>query len=109
MSTFVLLTRLAPEALHSPHTLEALEEQVARAVREACPSVQWVTNLAVSGPYDYLDIFQAPTAEDAMKVAAIVRVAGHAYTELWPAIAWRSFKSMVEQLPDEIGMSVVTH
>lgn len=109
MSTFVLLTRLAPEALRSPHSLEMLEEQVARAVREACPSVRWVTNLAVSGPYDYLDIFEAPTAEDAMKVAAVVRVAGHAHTELWPATEWQSFKSMVEQLPEEIGMSVVTH
>ncbi len=108
MSTFVLLTRLAPEALRTPHSLEALEEQVARAVREACPSVQWVINLAVAGPYDYLDVFRAPTVEDAMKVAAVARLAGHAYTEVWGATEWPSFKRMIEQLPDEIGMSVVT-
>jgi hypothetical protein len=36
--------------------------------------VTWRANYAVLGPYDYLDIFETPDIEAAMKVSTIVRL-----------------------------------
>ena len=36
-----------------------------------------------------------------MKVAALVRTYGHASTEIWPAMEWKQFKSIISTLPDE--------
>lgn len=100
MPTFVLLTRLSPEALASPSALESLEHEAMRRISNECPSVEWITNYAVLGPYDYLDVFTAPDVETAAKVATIVRVFGHAQTETWAAVEWSRYKELVRALPD---------
>lgn len=109
MSTFAMLTRLSPEAVRSPHAVEILEGRVKRAVEHECPDVEWVASYAILGPYDYLDVFRAPDVATATKVAALVRIAGHATTEVWPATEWERFKRMVATLPDELGMALVSH
>ena len=83
MQTFVMLTRLTPEAVRSPRALEELERRVTQHVRDACPHVEWIGSYAVLGPYDYVDIFRAPNLDTATKVSAIVRTYGHAQTETW--------------------------
>lgn len=105
MSTFVMLTRVSPETLRSPRGVEVLERVAMTAVRAECPGVEWLESYAVLGPYDYLDIFTAPDIETATKVATLVRIAGHAHTEVWPATEWTRYKEMVRELP-EIGTVV---
>lgn len=95
-----MLTRLSSEAARSPKSLEELERKVAERVRKECPDVKWVTNYAVLGPYDYLDVFRAPDTETAFKVAALVRTFGHAHTEIWSAVEWARFKDMIRDLSD---------
>jgi uncharacterized protein with GYD domain len=109
MSTFIMLTRLSPESVGSPHAVEVLEGRVKRAVQLECPEVEWVASYATLGPYDYLDVFRAPDVATASKVAALVRIAGHATTEVWAATEWDRFKQMVATLPDDVGMAVVSH
>jgi uncharacterized protein with GYD domain len=99
MNTFVMLTQIAPGALASPRALEDLERQVMERVRAECPEVEWLTSFAVLGPYDYVDAFKAPDIETAMKVAAMVRIYGHARTEVWAATEWTRFKDLVRHLP----------
>jgi uncharacterized protein with GYD domain len=98
MQTFVMLTRLSPDALTSPGSLKKLERQAAENVRSKCSRVKWLHNYAVLGGCDYLDIFQAPDIETAMQVSAIVRSFGHATTEIWPVTEWSRFKELIRDL-----------
>ena len=95
MLTFVMLTRLSPEAVRSPQALEQLERKAMERVRKECPDVQWVANYAILGPCDYLDIFRAKDVETAAKVSTLIRTFGHAQTEIWTATEWDRFKEIV--------------
>ena len=99
MATFVMLTRLSHQALQNPSSLEALNEAVALRIRTDCPRVEWKASYVILGPTDYLDIFEAPDNDEALKVATIVRTFGHATTEVWGATEWERFVSMVRNLP----------
>ncbi len=98
MGSYVMLTKISPESMTSPGNLTKLEEQVQSAVKKHCPQVKWLSNYAVLGPYDYLDIFEAPDEVTASKVATIVRSFGHATTETWPAIPWARFEALLREL-----------
>lgn len=100
MPTFIMLTRLSPDSVRSPKSLEELERQVMERIRSECPQVEWLHDFAVLGPYDYLDIFRAPDTDSAFKVATILRTFGHAHTEIWTATEWAKFKDMVRHLPN---------
>lgn len=97
MPSYVVLTRVSPEAVKTPETLRELEQQVKDRVNKECPEVRWISNYVVMGPYDYLDIFEAPDNETAMRVSTIIRSAGHSSTELWPTTEWTQFRDQVLQ------------
>jgi uncharacterized protein with GYD domain len=99
MNTFVMLTSVAPEMVHTPQVLETLEQKAMKHVRAECPDVKWVANYAVLGRYDYLDVFTAPDVATATKVSTIIRSYGGAHTEVWPATEWRDFKRMLNAMP----------
>jgi uncharacterized protein with GYD domain len=99
MLTFIMLTRLSPDALRSPGSLEELERKAMEQIRKECPQVEWLHNFAILGPCDYLDIFGAPDLETAMEVATIIRTYGHASTEVWTATEWQKYKEMLRKLP----------
>ncbi len=109
MNTFVMLTRVSHEGLRSPQALESLEKEVMAQVRSQCPDVSWLHSYAVLGPYDYMDIFEAPDVASAMRVATLIRTLGHAESEVWPATAWGTFKDMLHGLPREAGEHVAAH
>jgi len=98
MGTYVMLTKVSPESMAAPAKLKTLEEDVKTKVKQYCPQVKWIANYAVLGPYDYLDVFEAPDELMASRVATIVRSFGHATTETWTAIPWAKFRTMVDEL-----------
>ena len=100
MPMFVMLTRLSPEAVRHPQAYELFERAAMSAIEAECPQVRWLHSWAVLGPHDYLDVFQAPDLESAARVAALVRLAGHAQTEVWGAVEWPAFREMVRTLPE---------
>jgi uncharacterized protein with GYD domain len=98
MATYVLTTRLAPEAIRDPRGYEELGRKVVEAINAECPEVRWLASYAILGPYDYLDVFEAPDNDAAIKVGAIVRSFGHATTETWPATPWERFREIIHQV-----------
>jgi uncharacterized protein with GYD domain len=92
MPTYVVLTRLTPEAVKTPGELKRLERVVAEHVRRDVPQAKWIANYAILGPYDYLDIFEAPDETTAAKVVMIIRSYGHGQTETWTAMPWERFE-----------------
>ena len=56
MPTFIMLTRLKPDAVRSLQGLEQLERDAMKRVREECPNVEWLNSYAVLGPCDYLHL-----------------------------------------------------
>jgi len=98
MSTFIMLTRLATGTPRSPENLEELERSAIQQVESRCSSVRWLSSYAVLGRSDYVDIFEAPDIETAMKVSALIRTFGHADTEVWPAVEWQRFKTIARSL-----------
>ena len=95
MGIYVMLTKISPYAVKNLEKLKEIEQHAEKLIEENCPNVKWLMNLVVFGPYDNLDIFEAPSDEEAAKVAMIIRSFGHATTETWPAIQWKDFKNIL--------------
>jgi hypothetical protein len=76
MPTFIMLTRLNPDAVLSPRGLEQLEREAMKR-----------------------DVFKAKDIESAARVSTILRTFGHAQTEIWTATEWDRFKEIVRTLP----------
>ena len=98
MQTFIMLTRLSPDTVKSPKSLEEIEKKVMGKVRTECPEIEWVHNFAVLGPYDYVDIFRAPNELSAFKLATLIRTLGQCTTEVWSATEWARFKDVMHDL-----------
>lgn len=98
MATYAMLTRLSPEALTRPESVAELNRQVEDRLKQTCPEVKWLANYAVLGPYDYLDIFEAPDSDTATKVALMVRSFGHATTKTWVVTPWDRFVGVAQGL-----------
>ena len=94
MATYVMLTRVSPEAAPSPRHLVELGDRVAERLKVECPEVRWLASYAVLGPYDYVDVFEAPDTEAAARAALIVRAVGRATTEVWAAVPWERFRNL---------------
>lgn len=103
MATFIMLTRLSHQALQSPSSLEGLSHKVMEQIRNNCPGVEWKQSFVVLGPADYVDIFEAPDIEAAMKVAAVIRTFGHATTEVWAATEWDRFVKLISPMSGSGG------
>ena len=95
MSTYVMLTKLTPEAVKSPSDLKGLEKKVIERIRKELPQVKSTNSFAILGPCDYLDVFEAPDEEQAAKVAMLMRSFGHARTEIWTALKWERFEQLI--------------
>jgi len=87
MQTYALLTRHPSQETSPSFGISQREGLVADSIRILQPEVQWVANYAVPSPWDYIDLFQAPDMQTAMKVSDLVRSCSGAHTEIWPDTA----------------------
>ncbi|MGB3700885.1 MAG: GYD domain-containing protein, partial [Anaerolineales bacterium] len=96
--TFVLMTKLAPEMSKKIKDQEKLGRVWLDQVTEKCPEVNFVAHYALLGPYDYLDIYEAPDVETAAKVSLISLQTGAFQAESWVAIPYKRFVELAEEI-----------
>jgi len=98
MAKYVMLSRISTREFENPRNLEELEKKAMDHVHQECPDVKWLGSYTLLGPYDYLDIFEASTTDEATKVGTLIRSYGHVHTETWAATEWDRFKEMIHHL-----------
>jgi uncharacterized protein with GYD domain len=98
MPTFVLLTKLSPQIVQNIGQREAVGKQWMETVKVKCPGVKWIDHYALLGPYDFLDIYEAPSEEVAAKVAMITQAQGAMKAESWTAIPYKRFLELMKEL-----------
>ena len=98
MPTFVLMTRLAPESLRDVEVRRAMGRAWLKKVKGACPDVRWIAHYHILGPYDFMDVYEAPDVETAHKVSVISRAEGAVSAESWQALPYDEFLHLLEEV-----------
>ena len=100
MPTYVLMTRLGNELMQDPSGRKRAGTEWKRLVAELCPEVKWIAHYALLGPYDFMDIYEAPDLETAHRVSYISRTAGALRAESWPAISYEDHLQVVRSVAE---------
>ena len=98
MPIFTLMTRLAPGTLKDAEGRRAAGKAWLQKVKTRCPEVEWIAHYALLGPYDFMDIYQAPDVETAHRVSLLSRAEGALTAESWQAMPYDEFLKLLEQV-----------
>ena len=98
MPTFVLMTKLSSDAVHDSKVRRALGKEWMHKVRASCPDVKWLAHYSLLGPYDFMDIYDAPDVDTAHRVSVVSRSEGALVAESWPALAYDRFIEVLEEV-----------
>jgi uncharacterized protein with GYD domain len=98
MPIFVLMTRLAPEAIRDARARKAMGKEWLKRVKTLCPEVRWIAHYALLGRYDFMDIYEAPDVETAHRVSLISRAEGAITAESWQALPYEEFLKLLEEV-----------
>ncbi|HKK71139.1 MAG TPA: GYD domain-containing protein [Candidatus Krumholzibacteria bacterium] len=98
MPRYVLMTRLSPDALHDAETRRTAGRQWMERVKDACPEVEWIGHYALLGPWDFMDLYDAPDAETAQKVSLLSRAEGAVAAESWQALPYERYLKALEDI-----------
>ena len=100
MGTYVLMTKLTPEVTSDLKHRERAGRKWMHKVAESCPDVKWVAHYALLGPYDFMDVYEAPDVETAHKVSLISRSEGALSAESWQAMPYDDYLKIMEEVGD---------
>ncbi|QCP50241.1 GYD domain-containing protein [Trinickia violacea] len=91
MATYVILSRLSPDAFKDPKDLKQLAATVAEKIKVECPAVTWKDSYLTLGRFDVVDVVESNDLKQLERAALIIRAYGHAATETLQATAWNEF------------------
>lgn len=98
MRTFVLMTKLSPEVTRKMKDRDAIGRRWLEQVREKCPEVKFIGHYGLLGPYDFMDIYEAPDEETAAKVSMISLANGALTAESWLAIPYKRIVELAKEI-----------
>jgi len=98
MQTYILMTKLAPEAAEQMRDRARIGRNWLEQVKSKCPQVRFIAHYALLGQYDFLDIFEAPDPQTAATVSLISRANGALQAESWTAIPYKDFLNLIDSL-----------
>jgi uncharacterized protein with GYD domain len=91
MPTYVILSRVSPDAFADPAGFRQLAKAVSETIRSECSGVTWKSSYATLGRFDVVDIIEADDPKDVERASLIIRSVGHSITETMVAIPWQEF------------------
>ena len=91
MATYIILSRVSPEALEHPKAFRDLPKAVADKLERECPGVVWKSSYATMGRFDVVDIVESDDPREVRKASMIIRSIGRSRTETLPATPWDEF------------------
>ena len=100
MATYVLMTKLTPAALQGTSGRRATGHDWKTKVDTVCPGIRWIAHYALLGPYDFMDIYEAPDLETAHRVSLISRSVGAVTAESWQAMPYEEHLRLFAELQD---------
>jgi uncharacterized protein with GYD domain len=98
MPLYVLMTKLTPEVTKKLKDRAKIGREWKKRVDEKCPEVKWIAHYSLLGPYDFMDVYEAPNEEVAAKVSLITLAQGAIRAESWPAIPYGRFLELVDEV-----------
>ena len=98
MATYVLMTKLSPEIMRDVKHREKIGKKWKEDIALKCPGVKFICHYALLGPYDFLDIYEAPDEEAAAKVSMISLALGALRAESWTAIPYARFVELAKEI-----------
>ena len=91
MQTYVILSRLSPDALKDPKGFKKLAGQVSEHIKKECPGVFWRESYAVMGRFDIVDLIECDDPKQVERAVMIIHTYGHSVTETLAASNWKDF------------------
>ncbi len=98
MQTFVLMTKLSPEVGSRVKERSTIGRAWLDQVKEKCPEVNFISHYGLLGPFDFIDIYEAPNEEVAAKVSMISMANGAFRAESWVAIPYKRLVKLTEEI-----------
>ena len=98
MPKFVLMTRLSSESVHDARVRRAMGKEWLERVKKSNPEVKWLAHYALLGPYDFMDIYEAPDIETAHRISMISRSEGALTAESWEALPYEDYLKLFEEI-----------
>lgn len=95
MATFIILSRISPEAFSDPFEFKKVAEIVASKIKSKCPGVVWKESYATTGRFDVVDIVESDDPKEIAKAAMIIRAYGHSTTETLTGTPWQEFLELL--------------
>jgi uncharacterized protein with GYD domain len=92
------MTKLSPELARQMRQRAEIGREWLEMVKEKCREVRFVEHYALLGPYDFLDIYEAPDADTAAKVSMISLANGALQAESWTAIPYKHFLELSKEI-----------
>jgi len=92
MKTFVVMSKLSPQGGSLIEVASKMKDGAAASrawvnrVKEQVPEVRFLAHYALLGPYDFMDIYEAPDEDSAAKVSIICGSDSAFHVESWTAI-----------------------
>lgn len=102
MATYVLMTKLSPKTMQDLRGRRSVGQEWKRAAEKACPGIRWIAHYALLGPYDCMDVYEAPDQETAFRLSLLSREFGALTAESWPALSYDSFVALADEV-EKVG------
>jgi uncharacterized protein with GYD domain len=98
MVIFILATKVSADLTHDLSERKTLGEKWLKEIKVKCPNAKFLHHWALLGPYDFIDVFEAPDHETAIKVSLLTRSAGATVAETWTATSYTRFLELIEEI-----------